>query len=101
MVATYGGHGIKAVSIRTGDRSETIECEALAVSGGWNPNVGLSCHLGSRARWDDGIVGFVPGEPPRGMAVAGAANGTMTLGSCLREGSRAAEAAMDDLGTAI
>jgi hypothetical protein len=86
------------VTVRTPDRTETIDCDALAVSGGWNPNLGLTCHLGSRARWNENIAAFVPGDPPKGMAVAGAANGTLTLGNCLREGSRVAEAAMDDLG---
>jgi len=98
VIATRGGHGIRSVTVRTPDRTETIDCDALAVSGGWNPNLGLTCHLGSRARWNENIAAFVPGDPPKGMAVAGAANGTLTLGNCLREGSRVAEAAMDDLG---
>ena len=35
----------------------------LAVSGGWNPNVALSTHLGGRARWSRAHLGVHPGRP--------------------------------------
>jgi sarcosine oxidase subunit alpha len=98
VFATHGHHGLKAIKLRTPDGTRSIVCDALGVAGGWNPNLGLSCHLGARAVWDESIAAFVPGEPPKGMAVVGAAKGTMTLGRCLREGTLAAQDALDALG---
>ena len=37
----------------------TVDCDALGVSGGFNPNLGLSSHLGSRPAWSDRIAAFV------------------------------------------
>ena len=52
-----------------------IECDLLVVSGGWNPNVQLTCHHGGKPVWDDRIAAFVPGELPPNMQVIGAAAG--------------------------
>ncbi len=37
-----------AITVRAGDRTETIEADVLAMSGGWNPDVGLTRHHGAR-----------------------------------------------------
>ena len=50
-------------------------CDALAVSGGWNPAVHLTCHLGGKPVWNDALAAFVPGTLPPDMIVAGAATG--------------------------
>ena len=71
--ATWGRHGVNGVVLATGER---IALDCLAVSGGWNPNVHLTCHHGGRPYWRDDIAAFVPGGGlPAGMTVAGAANG--------------------------
>jgi heterotetrameric sarcosine oxidase alpha subunit len=98
VTATKGGRGIRSLTVRSANGSYTIDCDALAVSGGWNPNVGLSCHHGSRPVWREDIAAFVPGTPPKGMVVVGAANGTFTLGRCLAEGSKAGRDAAEALG---
>jgi methylglutamate dehydrogenase subunit C len=98
IIGTKGGRSVRAAMIQTADGRETIACDAIAVSGGWNPNIGLACHHGSRPMWREEIATFVPGMPPRGMAIAGAAAGSMTLAACLREGSRAGRAAVEALG---
>ncbi len=67
-------------------QKQKIECDALAVSGGWNPAVHLTCHLGGKPVWNDAIAAFTPGTLPPGMHVAGAANGALTLGACLTAG---------------
>jgi len=96
IVTTWGRRGLKAVSLATGEK---IALDCLAVSGGWNPAVHLTCHQRGKPVWQDDIAAFVPGEDlPVGMAVAGAANGNLTCGAALREGHAAAIAAMDDLG---
>ena len=79
-------------------RSKTVACDAFAVSGGWDPNIGLACHHGARPNWREEIAAFVPAAAPKGMTVVGAANGTMTLAACIREGSLAARSLVEALG---
>jgi sarcosine oxidase subunit alpha len=101
IVATDGGRRIAAVTVRNaaGDEAE-IECDALAVSGGWSPTLHLTGHLGGKPRYNDAIAAFVPDALPPGMIVAGAANGVFPLGRCLATGVEAGRAAAQDCGFA-
>ncbi|MGE3150739.1 MAG: glycine cleavage T C-terminal barrel domain-containing protein, partial [Pseudorhodoplanes sp.] len=55
---------------------------------------GLAGNHGARPVWNEAIAAFVPGNLPKGVSVAGAAKGSMTLAVCLAEGAKAgAEAA--------
>src|SRR5262249_35469320 len=74
--------------------------DSLAVSGGWDPAVHLCCHHGGRPVWSDAIAAFVPGSLSKGMMVAGAANGMMTLAGCLLEGVRVGTEATEAAGFA-
>ena len=94
--ATWGRHGVKGVVLATGER---IALDGLAVSGGWNPNVHLTCHHGGRPTWRPDIAAFVPGGGlPAGMTVAGAANGNFTTAAALDDGHGAAVATLTGLG---
>ena len=74
--------------------AETIECDLVANSGGWNPTVHLFCQAKGKLRWDDAHACFVPDTAMQaGQHVAGAANGAFGLGACLREGHEAGSAA--------
>ncbi len=95
VTATRGRHGLKEVALATGER---IGLDCLAVSGGWNPNVHLTCHHGGKPVWRDGIAAFVPGDLPPGMTVAGAAGGAFATAAALIEGHRAAVEALGELG---
>ncbi|SMX22549.1 sarcosine oxidase subunit alpha family protein [Boseongicola aestuarii] len=96
LVNTTGRKGLKSVHLNNGRR---IEADCLAVSGGWSPNVHLSSHHRGRPIWRDDIAAFVPGgELPPGMIVAGAANGTLTLASILKEAHETAQRIATDLG---
>lgn len=100
VTATQGRLGLTAVEVteRTGT-TRTLSCGALAVSGGWNPNVHLTCHQRGRPVWRDDIAAFVPGEClPVGMSVAGAANGAFSTHGALQDGAGAAVAALGALG---
>ena len=95
VVDTAGRKGLRSVTLDNGTR---IEADCLAVSGGWNPNVHLTCHQRGRPEWRDDLNAFVPGRDlPPGMAVAGAANGAMTLAAALREGQTVAEGQLSGL----
>ncbi len=96
IVDTKGRHGITSLTL---DNGQQIQTDCLAVSGGWSPNVHLTCHQRGRPVWRDEIAAFVPDtELPRGMMVAGAASGTLTLAAVLAEGHEAANTVVKDLG---
>ena len=96
VVDTKGRLGLKAFELTSG---QWLRADCLAVSGGWNPNVHLTCHQRGSPVWNETIAGFVPGYgKPVGMSVAGTANGTFGLGGVLREGHTAAATAANDLG---
>ena len=93
---TAGRKGIRRITL-TDDQMVDVDC--LAVSGGWNPNVHLTCHQRGRPEWREDLCAFVPGGTlPAGMAVAGAANGAMTLAAALAEGHARAAAQLRDIG---
>ena len=88
VMGTRGRLGLSSVQIG-GGRQVVADC--LAVSGGWNPNVHLSCHQRGRPVWNEQIASFVPGgQLPDGMSIAGAANGSLTLQACLAAGHQSA-----------
>ena len=96
VVNTSGRLRLRSVFLNNGTR---IPSDCLAVSGGWSPNVHLTCHQRGKPVWNDVIAGFVPGHPlPDGMIVAGAADGTLGVASCLKGGIVAGQKAVRDLG---
>ena len=99
VTGALGGKCVTGAEIRTasGD-TVTLDCDLIAVSGGWNPNLQLSTHQGSKPVWNDRLLCFTPGVLPHGMAVAGAANGEFTLTQCLANGAAAGAAAAADAG---
>ncbi|PWJ10334.1 sarcosine oxidase subunit alpha family protein [Jannaschia seohaensis] len=100
VVATRGRLGLKRIEIRTsGGGRRWVDCDALAVSGGWNPTLHLTCHLGARPVWDENLATFLPkaGAVP-GMTVAGAAAGLFSTTQTLESGAAKARQALDGLG---
>ena len=62
---TLGRHGVHTIQLAGG---HVIRADCLAVSGGWNPNVQLTCHQRGRPEWREDIAAFVPGgELPAGI----------------------------------
>jgi sarcosine oxidase subunit alpha len=96
IVDTRGRKGLQSIRLADGRR---IPADCLALSGGWNPNIHLTCHQRGRPAWRDDIAAFVPGNDlPPGMTVAGAANGALTLGASLANGWAVAKSVLDQLG---
>ncbi|MEJ0038009.1 MAG: sarcosine oxidase subunit alpha family protein [Gammaproteobacteria bacterium] len=102
VVEARGAHGLHEISVQPASGSMLrFTVGALAVSGGWNPNLGLSTHLGGRPRWSDRLSAFVPRDMPRGMTAVGAAAGSLSLGEALQEGSRAGAMAAEAAGFSV
>ncbi|MFO7759042.1 MAG: sarcosine oxidase subunit alpha family protein [Roseovarius sp.] len=100
VTGTSGRLGLKQIEVRDArGQRRRISCGALGVSGGWNPNVSLTCHQRGRPEWDADIHAFVPGGTlPDGMVVAGAAGGLFSTHAALHAGAEAAAAIAADLG---
>ena len=97
---TQGRLGLTSaeVTLPTGT-TRTLSCGALGVSGGWNPNVHMTCHQRGRPEWNEKIAAFVPGAVmPTGLTVIGAANGDLSTHGALEGGANAAVKAVVDLG---
>ncbi|MDB5480893.1 MAG: sarcosine oxidase subunit alpha family protein [Caulobacteraceae bacterium] len=98
-VTAVHGREVRAVDVRTGDGgSRRIACDLLAMSGGWNPAIGLGGNLGGRPVWSDAIHSFQIETPPPGMTPVGAAIGHFSLAEALRDGALAAAVIASDLG---
>ena len=94
-----GRMGVKSVEVTRGSSSFAVEADCLAVSGGWNPTVHLTCHMNGRPQWNEAIAGFtpVPGMIP-GLQVAGAAGGTFSTKGCLKSGAFRAKEVLQEIG---
>ena len=88
------------VASSSDDAVEPVACDALLVSGGWNPAVHLFSQARGKLRYDEVLGAFVPGEKLDGVSVAGSANGIFDLPGCLRDGREAGTAAVAELGFA-
>ncbi len=90
IVDTRGSKRVRSVCVRTaGAEKVTLDCDLVAMSGGYNPNIQLTTHLNGRPVWSDALVTFNAGTLPPGMAIAGAAAGQFGLKSCLASGATA------------
>ncbi|MEN8896746.1 MAG: 2Fe-2S iron-sulfur cluster-binding protein, partial [Yoonia sp.] len=97
---TKGRLGLTFADVQLADGStRTIEVGALGMSGGWNPNVHMTCHQRGRPTWMPDIAAFGPGKVlPDGMAIAGAATGAFSTAAALSSGAKAAAAQLRNLG---
>jgi heterotetrameric sarcosine oxidase alpha subunit len=102
VTGTKGRLGLEEVILRHGAGEKAIRADCLAVSGGWNPAVHLTCHMNGRPVWREEIAAFVPapGAIP-GLHPAGAANGVFSTAGCLADGVRAAGVALEALGRKV
>ena len=100
VVATHGWSTLTGITVRQPDgKTRRMSCDTLAVTGGWNPAVHLTCHLNTRPEWRADIAAFIPttGAVP-GMEAAGAAAGDFTTAQALRGGDAVALRGLEHLG---
>lgn len=85
--------GISGVEIVTGAARTRYDIDCLAVSGGWDPQIALTTHLGGKPIWSENLQTFLPGHCPDGMVCVGAVAGHYSTQECLDGGARAGAAA--------
>lgn len=90
-IATHHGDG------RLGNVHTTLNCDLLAVSGGWTPTIHLFSQAGGKLRYDDKKACLVPDSCQQHVLVAGAANAAFRLSECLDEGVQATRTALKQL----
>ena len=104
LVDVHGSKGVEAVDVMRVDGDSVvgeprrIECDLVAMSGGWNPTLNLHSQSGGRPRFDDALSCFVPGPPAQAERSAGSCNGAFTLEESLAQGTAAGAAAAGDAG---
>ena len=70
-----------------------LDCQVLAISGGWSPTVHLHSQSGAKAVFDEELACFVPGNSVQAERSAGSSAGTFDLAGCLSAGAGAGVAA--------
>ena len=104
IVRATGHQHVAAVDVASvnGGASTRIDCDLVAVSGGWNPAVHLFSQARGTLRYDEVLAAFVPASSPMPIVPAGAANGCFDFAGALEEGNLAGSkaAAMAGIRTA-
>ena len=102
VIGSRGRLGLSGIQVRKGSEIIEIETDCLAMSGGWNPTIHLTCHMNGRPRWDEDLAAFVPmeGAVP-GLVAVGAANGSMSTHGALATGQAAAVKMVEALGRKV
>ncbi|WP_313801817.1 sarcosine oxidase subunit alpha family protein [Sphingobium sp.] len=98
IIQTRGSKSLKAVQVRTGQKSRWISCDTLAMSGGYNPTVHLFSQSGGQLRFDDRIASYVPDRSVQDEISVGAARGAFSTGECLAQGFEAGGASSEAIG---
>ena len=84
-----GDKGVRSVSVaRRGSRETlaTLQCDCVAMAGGWQPAVHLFTQARGRLRFDASLSAFVPELIPPHVHVAGMVGGALTLDGALEQG---------------
>ena len=102
IVGARGTLHVAAVDVvpLAGGSAARIDCDLVALSGGWNPAVHLHSQARGKLRYDDALATFVPDGSPLPITSAGAANGHGDLAAALAEGHAAGIAAAQRAGLA-
>ena len=86
VLSTRGGKHLQAVTLRNEHGSKTrINCDLLAVSGGWNPAVHLFSQSRGTLTYDVELASFVPDKPLQKVICVGASDGKLDLVTAMAE----------------
>ncbi|HUR43364.1 MAG TPA: sarcosine oxidase subunit alpha family protein [Aestuariivirga sp.] len=92
-----GGKTVTSVRL-SGAHAASVDCDVLAMSGGWSPAVHLTSHGGIKPKYDETIAAIVPGGFASTHFGAGAMMGTFGLAAGVAEGASAGARASSTAG---
>jgi len=106
ITAVKGARSVTAVEVMslTSDGedvsgpAQTIACDIVCSSGGWNPAVHLYSHSGGKCEYQDDLGIFVPQNHPQNVLTAGSINGHFSLSECLEAGKKIGQLAAKTCG---
>jgi sarcosine oxidase subunit alpha len=100
ITGTDGTDRVTAVHLAStsGGGNEVLDCDALLVSGGWNPAVHLFSQARGKLRYAPELGAFLPAAPVPAVRVAGTAAGDLDFDACVAGAREAAAAALGALG---
>ena len=99
---TSGTRGIRSIRVKTTDgETQKLDCDLLAVSGGWAPRVHLLSHAGGRLRFDSESHCFIPHQCPEGIHIAGSISGPGSLSDALEQANNSVQVIGRSLGISI
>ena len=113
LAKVNGRKCVKSVEIclqsGAGGAVETVECDCVAMSGGFSPVVHLWSHCGGKLNWNEENAMFSPDpiRPPtdqngEGFVIAaGSAIGALQTSACLNSATLAARQAADEVGRSL
>ncbi len=100
ICASEGNFGVASIKVAPFHKgsgrvvNETkIDCDFIAMSGGWNPVLHLWAHNGGKIKFDEALASYRPDRHADAIVAVGACNGTMTVAETIAEAHAAGEAA--------
>jgi sarcosine oxidase, subunit alpha len=97
-IAGKAVEGLRLAPLERLDAMRTLDCDVVAVSGGWTPLVHLHCHAGGRVAFDEARQAFLPVPDARPILSAGACAGQLGWSEALIGGGQAGAEAARRLG---
>ncbi|MZR31853.1 sarcosine oxidase subunit alpha [Sneathiella litorea] len=97
ITGTSGGKRVSSVEVRKIQKGakvyttieRNIDCDLVAMSGGWSPVVHLFSQSQGQLEYDEEKVCFLPGKSRQAQQVAGALAGQFSVKECLAGGYKA------------
>ena len=81
-----GVHSVVIAKRHDAESIATLQCDCVAMAGGWQPAVHLFTQARGRLRYDSSLGAFLPDLIPPHVHVAGMVAGALTLDSALEQG---------------
>ena len=102
IMTAHGGKKVQAVTIKDKDGATTrLDCDLLAVSGGWNPAVHLFSQSRGTLAYDNDLASFVPDKPSQQVISVGSAAGKMNQASAMMETAALITACLEEEGFSV
>ena len=78
--------------------TQTLECDLLATSGGFNPVVHLDCHCGGKTYFDEYSQSFLPQKERKSRRVCGAVNSVGFWKDAILDAKNKAQQSLESMG---